>query len=311
MADNIFDFDNDKEVELSRNSASKNIPDLIANTTKQLTRDLSGVGTKSEKKIVDNIISFVGLAGGVGTSTIVANIASLLNRQGFTVLVLDMNIMYPIQHSLFDIKQEVEKKDFFSYLVGQEPLGECIEYKNNSLGVMVANNRTLVNYIDTDSKEASNNLLEMLDRVCNLFDVVLIDANLGIDYDIVNTALYKSDFIYCIIDENVECLSNFNRFRNGLQASGIDNNNIHIIMNKRTNIYYPDVFESFGMDVIGILPFDTAIIESGLKSEIFCVKGSSASKNAGIFIQSIKDIKDKVLEFGGYMQNKKKSISIE
>lgn len=306
MADNIFGFDEGSEDNLKHVGTTKNIPDIITNATKQLTKDLSGVGTVSKKKIIDNIITFVGLAGGVGTSTLVANIAKLLNKQGFSVLVVDLNIMYPIQHSLFDIKQEVEKKDLFSYLVGQEPLGDCIEYKNKSLGVMVANNRTLVNYIDTDCKEASNNLLEMLDRVCNLFDVVLIDANLRIDYDIINTALYKSDFIYCVMDENVECVSNYNRFKNGLQSSGVDNDNIHVIMNKRTNIFYGKTAEKFKMDVIGVLPFDTAIIESGLKSEIFCVKGASASKNAGIFINRLKEIKDKILELSGYMRDTKK-----
>lgn len=304
---NTFEFEFDEHEENVRD-IGKNIPDIVNSTAKQLARDLSGVGTKGTKKLIDNIISFVGLAGGTGASTVLANIATLLNKQGFSVLVIDTNIMYPIQHSLFDIKQEITKKDLFSYLVGDDILGECIEYKNNSLGIMVANNRTLVNYVDTDSREASNNLLEMLDRVCNLFDVVLIDASVRLDYDIVNTCLYKSDYIYCVMDESVECLSNYTRFKNALQASGIDMNNIHVIMNKRTNIYYPNIFDQFEMDLIGILPFDTAIIESGLKSEIFCDKGSSISKNATLFIKNIKEIISKMLELGGYMSNKKKEV---
>lgn len=302
MADNIFQTDSKND---SNGRAIQNIPDIVSNAAKSLAHELSGIDTISKKKLIDNVISFVGLGGGAGASTVVANMATLLNKQGFSVLVIDTNIMYPIQHSLFSIKQAVDKNDLYKCLTGECTLGESIEYKNKALGIMVANNRTLINHVETDDKEASTTMLEILDRVCNLFDVVLIDASLKIEYDIVNTCLYKSDYIYGVMDESVECLSNYTRLKNALQDSGIDSNNMHVIMNKRTNIFYPDIFKQFDMDLIGMLPFDTAIIESGLRGEIFCDKGASASKNATIFIKNLKEIKDKMLELGGYMSEKK------
>lgn len=63
-------------------------------------------------KVIDNVIVFTGASGGTGASTLLANTAYLASTKGLRVLVVDLNVMYPVQHVYFgDGKQELEKPD--------------------------------------------------------------------------------------------------------------------------------------------------------------------------------------------------------
>lgn len=280
--------------DMMRGKQIVNISDMTREGVRNLGRELSGVDSQvdSKKLLLDHVFSFIGLAGGVGTSTIVSNIAHELVKMNRSVLVIDLNIMYPIQHSLFKIRQELTTKDLYSLLTGECTIGESIKYPmGKSLGVLVANNRGLVDYIDTDSKDGSIALTECLERMSSLFDFVLLDCSNNLSNELVNAALYKSDRIMAVMDENLECLSNYNRITNAMGACGIDYMRVKTIMNKRTSIQYnKSIFKEFGIDLVSTLPFDLGIIESGLKGEIFCQKGSSTSRTAAIFVQNIKEI---------------------
>jgi len=280
--------------------AKLNIADKISDATNKLIKQLSGKEHRGKKKVIDNIISFIGASGGTGTSTIVANVAQNLVDKNFSVLVIDANICYPAQHIFFRVKQEINKKDLVSFLTGKNTIGESIEYRGE-LGVLVSNNRNLRDYIHCDSKIVSQNIADCLDRVASLFDLVLIDCPNNISHDLVNTILYKSDAIYCVWDEGISCVANFERLRINLRLLGIDVNKIRVILNKKTNIYYREsVFKSLKAELVEVLPFDTAIIESGLMAEVFIKKGESTSKNAKEFVKGINRLTNKLVQLGGY-----------
>lgn len=279
-----------------------NINKIVNETTNKLIHDFSGssFGT-SRTKVADNVLAFIGGAGGTGTSTVVANVAYMMAKKGLTVLVIDLNIMYPIQHCYFGIKQEIDRKDLVTFLMGKNPIGESIITKDN-FSIMYPNNRYMMDLINCDNKQSSQTLGDAINSVRSLFDVILIDCPRMIEFDVVNCALYNCDTIYSVWDENVACISNIDRFRKNLQLSGIETSNkLQIIFNKKTNIYYTKyVFENLGLNVISTLPFDTAVIESGLRGEIFCDKGASISKNAAIFASSMESLTDAILKRGGY-----------
>lgn len=270
-----------------------NLSDITRDSVRSLGKELSGVNSDGNKKLIlDHVFSFVGLSGGVGTSTIIANVASELTKMGRSVIIIDLNIMYPIQHSFFKLKQELETKDLCSFLGGEATLGECIKYPaGRDLGILIANNRGIVEHIDADSKDGSNALTECLERLSSLFDFVLIDCSNRLENELINTALYKSDRIMAILDENLEGLSNYNRLCSAMGACGIDYMRVKTILNKRTSIQYNrSILKDFNIDLIQVLPFELGIIESGLKGEIYCRKGASTSKTASAFVQGIKNI---------------------
>lgn len=280
-----------------------NISDTVSNTVKNLGQELSGnnLEEKRDKMILDHVFCFTGLAGGVGTSTVVANIAYLLKKMHYSVLVVDTNILYPIQHTFFKIKQEIETTDFFSFLYGDATLGESIKYPMGSdLGVLIANNRTLENTIDAETREAGIAFYECLDRVGSLFDFILIDCGNNLLSELTNSALYKADRIIAVMDENIECLSNYSRMTSAMACSGIDYTRVKTIMNKRTSIQYSkSIFNDFGIELLAVLPFDLGVMESGLRGEIFCQKGASMSKNAALFVQRMNQIATSMKRLSG------------
>lgn len=279
---------------------TNNISDKLSDVANKVIRQLSGKEHKGKKKVIDNIISFVGASGGTGTSTIVANVAQKIVDGGLSVLVIDSNICYPAQHTFFRIKQEIEKKDLVSFITGKNTIGESIEYRGE-LGVLTSNNRNLMDYINCDTKVVSKNMDECLDRMSSLFDVVLIDCSNRIEHDLINTILYKSNYIYCVWDEGIGCISNFEKLRGNLRVLGIDPTKMRVVLNKKTNIYYREsVFKSLNAELVEVLPFDTAIIESGLRAEIFVKKGSSTSRNSKEYSNGISRLATKILRLGGY-----------
>ena len=105
-------------------------------------------------------------------------------------------------------------------------------------------------------------------------------------------------------DESLSCIANMDRIRKNMQASGIESNQkIRVIFNKKTNVHYTKyIFEQLKLNIVGTLPFDTAIIESSLQGEIFCDKGASMSKTAAVFASEMTNITNKILEIGGYKE---------
>ena len=284
----------------------KTISSQVNNIAQTLITELSGKNQSFSKKVIDNIFSFVGLAGGVGTSTIVANVAKSLANKNFSVIVLDMNICCPAQHSFFRIEQKAKKPDLISLLSGENALRESIEVKEG-VYVLYANNRILFDKVSIDTAGASANLTSVLEQLSSLFDVVLIDmpSNGALEFELTNQALFKSDFIVLVMDENVGCIGAYNRFQRNLSYVGISTQNLKVIMNKRTNITYPaSVFRQLDIELEVLLPYDISIVEAGLRGNLYVTKGSSSAITAAQFVEGIDDLRDILLRYGGYEDKK-------
>ncbi len=284
-------------------SGNTNIVKVISEVTDNVIKDLSGGPVRHKQRVIDNLVVFTSASGGAGASTVVANLAYTLKRKGLTVLVIDLNITYPIQHNYFGIKQTLEKKDLVSFLLGKNSIGESIESKGD-ISILVANNRNIMDNINCDTEMCSKNLDEAIEKIRPLFDLIIVDCPMNIQIDTVNTIMYKADAIYSVWDENIACISNIERLRRNMSLSGIAAySKMRVVFNKRTSIHYSKYpFEKLDLSVIANFPFEISIIESGLHGEIFCEKGASLSKNAAFYVDEMGRLADKVLEIGGYIK---------
>lgn len=281
----------------------ENVGKVATEAAVDIIKRLSGSDVKRTKKIIDNVVTVSNAAGGTGASTVLSNIAYIVSKKGFKVLVIDLNIMYPVQHSSFNLKQVIEKPDLVSYLLGKNSLGQSIDSTEKS-SILYANNRSLMDYINCESDIAVVNFTTALDKARQLFDLVLIDAPMRIDHTLINTAFYLSDQIYLTWDEGISSIANTERIRRNMASSGIDSyTKMKVILNKKTNIHYSSYpFQKLNIELAQILPFDTEIIDNSLRSKIFCDKGASSSENANIFYAGIVRLADKILENGGYVK---------
>lgn len=303
---------NNKDSENSNKTFSQRADDLL----KTSLEVLSGKGTDTKLKLVDNILGFIGSAGGVGTSTVVSNLAYLASKQGLTVLLIDLNIMFPTIPYLFDIRYTETQPDLVSFLQGKNEIGESIVNKGN-LSILASHDRVLYNYLDLDSKNASENLERAFRKIKYQFDVIMLDCPLDLSFDIVGTALYHSDAYYTVWDEGINCVANFDTLSRSLAAQGVTPKRFKVILNKKTDVFYPKrIFNTLELPLLGVLPFDTKIIESGLNSEIYLEKGTNFTPQSKTYCTNLGNILDEILRLGGYERivkdlGKEKSVKKE
>lgn len=267
-----------------------------------IIKELAGGEVEYTKKIPDNIVVFTSTSG-AGASTLAANVAYMAannSKLKLRVMLIDLNIMLPAQNIYFQTKTDLDLPDLVTYLLGKSTLGESIVNKGN-LSLMFADNKELMDSINCESDIAVENFTDMINKFRSLYDLVIIDCPMKIDHTLCNTALYMCDQIYMVWDEGLSSIANAEKVRRNMAVSGVDSyTKMHVILNKRTNIRYTDFpFKKLNLDLAEIIPFDTAIIESSLKSEIFCEKGASKSENANIFVQKIYNLTNTIVKNGG------------
>lgn len=292
----MTDMHKDKPVD----NGSNNIEEIIGSGVNKLIKELAGKGEKGRKRVIDNKIAFIGGAGGCGTSTIVANVARAIAKKGLSVIVIDANITDPVQQNYSKQKIELDQKDLMSYLTGLNKLGDSIKY-DGKVAVLYSRNRSIKDEVLLDSSAISNTYADMINSLAHLFDVVLIDVPRNISHEMAHTSLYTADSIYYVWNENIECVNSYDRYRINMSQLGIDFAKVRVLINQRTDIHYPtSIFASLNIDPFDMMPFDTAIIETGLRGEIFIEKGSSMSKNATLWIDALNRVTDHILKNGGY-----------
>src|SRR5690554_6102080 len=68
-----------------------------------IIKELSGSNIKTTKKVIDNLIVVTSASGGAGASTIVSNVAYMASKKDIRVVVVDLDILYPIQQVYFGV----------------------------------------------------------------------------------------------------------------------------------------------------------------------------------------------------------------
>lgn len=298
----LFSRKNTEDEQLQGKS-NENLGKMTSEKATSIIKELSGGQAKYKKKLIDNLVCITNASGGAGASTVTANVAYTAVKLGITTLVIDLNILYPIQQTLFAVKPELDMPDLSGYLLGKNTLGEAIQ-QTKTASLMFSNNRGMMDYINCDSDQAIGNFQTALQSLRGLFDLILIDCPMRIDSMLCNYAFYNADAIYIVWDEGISSIANTERIRRNMAQTGIEAyTKMKVVLNKRTDIHYNDYpFQKLNLDLVQYLPFDQGIIQSSLYSEIFCEKGASRSKNAGYFCGGIEALTEKILVAGGYVE---------
>ena len=282
---------------------SENISKVTADKANSIIKELSGANIDKKKKIIDNLVLFTGASGGTGVSTLVANVGYALAKKGLHVLVIDLNILFPSQYNYLGIKQSLEENDLLSFLFGECSVGESIK-QSADMDLVYANNRSIPDMINASNNQSLQNFSIFLKKVRNLYDIILIDCPMRIDDMLCNTAMYYADSIYCVWDEGLSSIANTERVRRALALTGVDSyTKMRAILNKRTAIRYNTLpMDKMNLELIGILPFSSDVIDSSLGAQIFCDKGKATSDNGIEFAKKIVEIADKVAKIGGLVE---------
>ena len=259
---------------------------------------------EAEKEIIDNVITFVGAAGGTGTSTLVANVAQCILNKKKTVCVIDMNILNPIQYLYFGVDLTDSKvngsKDLVDIIVNREPIGEGL-YRNKNLGLLFSKERNVYDKIDMEDEDAVKNIKEILNVIRKLYDIVIIDCPYDLQHEGINQILYYTDHIYMVWDENIECIANLERMRKNMAMFGINAYaKTSVIFNKRTDMFYSKApFRELNVKVESVIPYDRKVAECALDGKMFINKASSSSETTNIVANEIERLAETIMINGG------------
>lgn len=172
--DNLLDKEKTSKATLA--NPRKVFEDVLKQTSgSTLTRDI-------KYNIYYQIIAFYGVVEGVGTSTLVANLALALAETGLTVCVIDTSILSPVQdvllktpESVIDENDGLEHLDWFDMPYSKKsPLHVSKYYKNLSVLSFKGKRRGVVDFLSTSDSESLVDIA--LTTLHNKFDIILIDC---------------------------------------------------------------------------------------------------------------------------------------
>ena len=137
---------------------------------------LVSLANENHKKSNTKVVVITSGKGGVGKSTITANIAYLLSKKGKKVAVLDADIGLANLQVLFDIKP---KYTIFDYIDGRctiEKILLATDYKN----ITLIAGKSGYQYAQNSNNMLFSNIVEKI-KALNKYDILLIDTGAGIN----------------------------------------------------------------------------------------------------------------------------------
>lgn len=200
---------------LKDNDKLKNMS--IADPHEVYSKILKGAsGTSSSRSLRYNIFyqiyAFKGVTEGLGTSTLVANIALAIAELGLSVLVIDTSILRPVQDTLLktNIKDLEDDKilDWFDLPYTKNSVLHESGY-NNNISVLSFHNRGVVDALSTNDNDT---LVDMaITDFHTKFDIILIDCSHELT-SVNTTALQMSQQVIQIWNDAPSVLNNLDMF---------------------------------------------------------------------------------------------------
>ena len=239
----------------------------MAGILKKVLKTLSGSTDFKvlDQLVFDKIIGFRGLAPGVGTSTIVANLAtSLVEKTNYKVCVLDTSFLHPTQYSF--LAKTVITKNQGDILTFEKDISEIlIETNNKNLFLASLIDRTLIDMLSTKDSEAT--IATVINTLKSYFDIILVDLPTEITRITTESAI-QCNYIITVADSSTKCMFNLTKSLNTLASLGIPPAKCNrIILNKVMKDVITNssrVLEEADLDVIGEIPFSEQIAIAGV-----------------------------------------------
>ena len=195
---------------------------------------------KIEKRVRAKVIAFYGVKGGVGTTSIVTNVAAALASRGKKVILLDFDLQYGDSNLFLD----VESKDTIVELA-RDPEGISIEKVNaaaatHSTGFSILCPPKTPEYADYITPEHTRKIIE---NVRPYFEYILID--MGTNFaETTLVALENCDEIQVITNLNVPCLKGTKAVMNVLDTLRVADKAKLVITKNRSSLIKIKDFEN-------------------------------------------------------------------
>lgn len=232
-------------------------------------------------KVVGKTIVITSGKGGVGKTTCTANLGAALALSGKTVVLIDgdiglrnLDLVMGLENRIvFDIVDVVEKK--------------CRSYRQATIKDKRFDGLFLLPAAQSREKDAVSppQMKALCEELKGAFDYVLIDSPAGIEQGFKN-AVAGADEAIVVTNAEVSAIRDADRIVGLLEAQGMDGSRLIInrfkpaLARRGQMLSIEDVQEILGIELLGIIPEDEAILKASNKGEPAVLNRASAAGTA-------------------------------
>jgi pilus assembly protein CpaE len=177
------------------------------------------------------IYSFLGVKGGVGTTTLAVNFAAVLAQRKQQTVLLDldwiandaaMHLGAAPQYTLMEVAENLSRMDqaLFEGFVTRDPLGFFLVGPPDSL-------EQRGYFSEPMFREFSTFLVER-------YQSIVIDAGRNVNDDVTLAALQASNTVFMVITQDYPAIRNAQRFLSFLMRMGFNQDQIKVVINRYT-----------------------------------------------------------------------------
>jgi pilus assembly protein CpaE len=187
-------------------------------------------GSPGESKL-GKIYTFIGTKGGVGTTTMAVNFASVLAQRKVATVAIDldwigndvaMQLGASPQYTLMEVGENLERLDqaLFEGFVTRDPLGFFLVGPPDAL--------------EQHGHFSDHQLREFATFLVEKYDAVVIDGGRNISNDLVLAAAQVSAAVFLVIDQEFPSIRNAQRYISFLMRMGFNQDQIRVVVNRYT-----------------------------------------------------------------------------
>lgn len=206
--------------------------------------------------------------GGVGKTTITANLGASLSRLGRKVVLVDMDIGL----RNLDVVMGLENRIVYNIMdiaEGRCKINQALvrDKRQSGLFLLPASQVHTKEDVDIDS------IVSIISAIENSFDYVLLDSPAGIEKGF-ESAVAPSKEGLVVVTPDVSSVRDADRVIGLLENRGILGLSLVVnrydvdLVNRKKMLNADSIVEILGLDLVGIVPEDKAVIDSTNRGEI-------------------------------------------
>jgi len=177
------------------------------------------------------LYTFIGTKGGVGTTTLAVNFASVLAQRKLSTVLIDldwvgndvaMQVGAAPQYTLMEVAENLDRMDqaLFEGFVARDPLGFFLVGPPDAL--------------EHHGHFSDHMFREFATFLVDKYDAIVIDGSREVSNEVVMAAAQVSAAVFLVIDQEFPSIRNAQRYITYLMRMGFNQDQIKVIVNRYT-----------------------------------------------------------------------------